>query len=169
MAPTVDLRIKTREEKTADFPSEQWTAYRSVSYADLITWILLSPDCQQKQTFVKYTLWRHKVAVTQFGIAATVCIYALLCTSSTCHHGHNRHAWSLRLQACISLDRWRAVARLVEALRDNPEGRGFDSRLCHWNFSWYSPTGRTVALGMTQCLTEQSARNISWGVKAAGA
>ena len=31
---------------------------------------------------------------------------------------------------------WRyAVAQLVEALRYKPEGRGFDSRWCHWNFS----------------------------------
>jgi len=28
-----------------------------------------------------------------------------------------------------------AVAQLVEALRHKPEGRGFDSRWCHWNFS----------------------------------
>jgi len=28
-----------------------------------------------------------------------------------------------------------AVAHLVEALRYKPESRGFDSRLCHWNFS----------------------------------
>ena len=28
-----------------------------------------------------------------------------------------------------------AVAHLVEALRYNPEGRGFDSRWCLWNFS----------------------------------
>ena len=28
-----------------------------------------------------------------------------------------------------------AVAQLVEALRYEPEGRGFDSRWCHWNFS----------------------------------
>jgi hypothetical protein len=27
------------------------------------------------------------------------------------------------------------VAQLVEALRYKPEGRGFDSRGCHWNFS----------------------------------
>jgi len=27
-----------------------------------------------------------------------------------------------------------AVAQLVEALRYKPEGRGFDSRWCHWNF-----------------------------------
>jgi len=28
-----------------------------------------------------------------------------------------------------------AVAELVEALRYEPEGQGFDSRLFHWNFS----------------------------------
>ena len=28
-----------------------------------------------------------------------------------------------------------AVAQLVEVLRYKPEGRGFDSRCCHWNFS----------------------------------
>jgi hypothetical protein len=27
------------------------------------------------------------------------------------------------------------VAQLGETLRYNPEGRGFDYRLCHWNFS----------------------------------
>jgi hypothetical protein len=28
---------------------------------------------------------------------------------------------------------------VVEALRYKPEGRGFDSRCCHWNFSHYGP------------------------------
>jgi hypothetical protein len=28
-----------------------------------------------------------------------------------------------------------ALAQLVEALRSKPEGRGFYSRWCHWNFS----------------------------------
>jgi hypothetical protein len=28
-----------------------------------------------------------------------------------------------------------AVAQFVEALRSKPEGRGFDSRWCQWNFS----------------------------------
>jgi hypothetical protein len=37
--------------------------------------------------------------------------------------------------------------RLVEALYYKPEGRGFDSRLCH------NPSGRTVAVGSTQPLT----------------
>jgi hypothetical protein len=34
---------------------------------------------------------------------------------------------------------------------------------------WRNPYGHTVALGLTQPLTETSTRNISWGVKAAGA
>ena len=54
-----------------------------------------------------------------------------------------------------------AVAQLVEALRYKPEGRGFDSRWCHWN----NPSGRTMTLGSTQPLTEMSTRNISEVVK----
>jgi len=33
---------------------------------------------------------------------------------------------------------------------------------------WHNLSGRTMALGLTQPLTEMSTRNISWGVKAAG-
>jgi hypothetical protein len=36
-------------------------------------------------------------------------------------------------------------------------------------FLWHNPSGRIMALGLTQPLTEMSTRNISWGVKAAGA
>jgi hypothetical protein len=36
-------------------------------------------------------------------------------------------------------------------------------------FHWHNPSGRTMALGLTQSLTEMSTRNISWGVNAAGA
>jgi hypothetical protein len=43
--------------------------------------------------------------------------------------GHNNNL--LHLQ---TVGRY-AVAQLVEALRYKPEGRGFDSRWCHWNFS----------------------------------
>jgi len=35
-------------------------------------------------------------------------------------------------------------------------------------FHWRYPSGRTMALRLTQSLTEMSTRNISWGVKAAG-
>jgi hypothetical protein len=30
-------------------------------------------------------------------------------------------------------------------------------------FHWHNPSGRTMALGSTQLLTEMSIRNISWG------
>jgi hypothetical protein len=53
-----------------------------------------------------------------------------------------------------------AVVQLVEALRYKPEGRGFDSLWCQWN--WHNPFGRTMALGSTQPLTKMSTRNISW-------
>jgi hypothetical protein len=41
------------------------------------------------------------------------------------------------------------------ALRYKSEGRGFDSRWCHWNFSLTQFYGRTI--------TEMSTRNVSWG------
>jgi len=36
-------------------------------------------------------------------------------------------------------------------------------------FHWHNPSGRTMALGLTQPLTEMSTRNLSWAIKAAGA
>jgi hypothetical protein len=36
-------------------------------------------------------------------------------------------------------------------------------------FHWLNPSGRTMALDSTEPLTEMSTRNVSWGVKAAGA
>jgi hypothetical protein len=47
----------------------------------------------------------------------------------------------------------------VDALCYKPEGRGFDSWWCHWNFS---SSGRTMTLGLTEPLTEMSTRNNSW-------
>ena len=41
----------------------------------------------------------------------------------------------MRNTALIIIKVGHAVAQLVEALRYKPEGRGFDSRLFHWNFS----------------------------------
>jgi hypothetical protein len=48
------------------------------------------------------------------------------------------------------------MAQLVEALCYKPEGRRFDCRRCCWNFYWYNPSGRTIALGSTHPLTEMS-------------
>jgi hypothetical protein len=38
-------------------------------------------------------------------------------------------------ESLIVLAEIKALAQLVEALRYKPEGRGFDSRWCHWKFS----------------------------------
>jgi len=42
---------------------------------------------------------------------------------------------TLYYKAACDKTRGHAVAQLVEALRYKPEGRGFDSSWCHWNFS----------------------------------
>jgi len=58
---------------------------------------------------------------------------------------------------CVSM-RLR-MAQLVEALRYKQEGRRFDSRWCHWNFSWTYSFRPHIALGLTQPLTEISNRS----------
>ena len=35
----------------------------------------------------------------------------------------------------VSLKMGHAVGQFFEAMRYKPEGRGFDYRWCHWNFS----------------------------------
>jgi hypothetical protein len=50
---------------------------------------------------------------------------------------------------------------MVKTQRYKPAGRGFDGVTV--NFHWHNPTGRTMALGLTQPLTEMSTRCISWG------
>ena len=57
----------------------------------------------------------------------------------------------------------RYMGHAVEALCYKSGSRGFDSRLCHWNFFYgHNLSGRTMALESTQLLTEVSIRNISW-------
>jgi hypothetical protein len=52
---------------------------------------------------------------------------------------------------------------VVETLCYKPEGRGIDSRWCHWKFSFNNLAGRTLALRSAQPLTEMSTRNFPWG------
>ena len=59
------------------------------------------------------------------------------------------------------------MAKLVQALRNGPEGRGFDFLI--EIFHCHNPSGRTIAPRSTQSLTEMSTRNILWGINAAGA
>jgi hypothetical protein len=52
---------------------------------------------------------------------------------------------------------------LVEALSYNPEGRGSIPDGVIGIFYRHNPSGRNMALGSNQPLTEMSTRNISWG------
>jgi len=54
-----------------------------------------------------------------------------------------------------------AVAQLVEALRYKVAGSIPDG--VNGFFHGHNPSGRTMALGSTQPLTEMSTRNVSWG------
>ena len=61
---------------------------------------------------------------------------------------------------------WDRGSTVVEVLCYKSEGRWFNSRWCHWNFSLtQNSSDRTMALGSTQPLTEMSTSSISWGGK----
>jgi hypothetical protein len=62
--------------------------------------------------------------------------------------------------------RWRSWVRHCAA---SPKFLGSISDGVIENFYGHNPSGRTMVVGLTQPLTEMSTRNISWGVKAAGA
>jgi len=60
------------------------------------------------------------------------------------------------------------VAQLVKALCYKPVGRGSIPDGVIGIFHLPNPSGRTIALGLTQSLTEMGTRNISWGVEPDG-
>jgi len=59
------------------------------------------------------------------------------------------------------INRGHAVAQLVEALRRKVAGS--IPVVVIGIFQWHNSSGRTMAMGLTQPLTEMSNRNISWG------
>jgi hypothetical protein len=61
------------------------------------------------------------------------------------------------------------VAQLVEALRYKPEGRGFDSRWCHWNFSLTLSFRPHYVPGVDSAANINEYQEFILGLKAAGA
>ena len=61
-----------------------------------------------------------------------------------------------------------AVAQLVEALRLNPEGCGFDSRWFYWNFSLTKSFRPHYAPGVDSASNRNEYQVYSLGVKADG-
>ena len=66
----------------------------------------------------------------KFEVCHPVAVHSLMAVQDS------RNVWLIEdINTLILCKRGHAVAQLVEALRYKPEGRGFDSRWCHWNFS----------------------------------
>ena len=61
------------------------------------------------------------------------------------------------------------VAQLVEALRYKPEGRGFVSRWCHWNFSLTQTFRSHYGPGVDSASNRNEYQEYFLGVKAPGA
>jgi hypothetical protein len=61
------------------------------------------------------------------------------------------------------------VAQLVKELRYKQEGRGFDSRLCHWNFSLKLSFRPHYGPGVHAASNRNEYQEYFLGVKAAGA
>jgi len=62
-----------------------------------------------------------------------------------------------------------AVVQLVEALRYKPEGRRFDSRWCHWNFSLKYSFRPHYGPGVDSASNRNEYQEYFQGVKADGA
>ena len=61
------------------------------------------------------------------------------------------------------------MAQLVEALRYKPEGRGFDSRSCHYIFSLAKSFRPHYGPGVDSASNRNEYQECFLGVKAAGA
>jgi len=66
----------------------------------------------------------------------------------------------IKRRMIFTLQRLISEAQLVEALRYRTEGRGFDSRWSHLNYSLTWSFGRAMTLASAQLLTEMS----TWGI-----
>jgi len=78
-------------------------------------------------------------------------------------------AWATNRCTCNCMCRGHAVAQLVEALRYKLEGRGFDSRWCHWNFSLIQSFRLHYGPGFDSASNRNEYQEYFLGVKAAGA
>ena len=83
---------------------------------------------------------------------------------------HQRRSYSgvrnsIQSQSRIMLKQLNAA---VEALRYKPEGRGFDSRWGHWNFS-VTTFWPHYGVGVDSASNRNEYQEFSWGIKAAGA
>ena len=106
--------------------------------------------------------WRHSESISR-RISAQAYIHPTVSAEE-----HSRWNWKKirRSDGNLGGTRWRSWLRHRDSNRkvavSIPDGvTGI--------YHWFNPSGRTMALGSTQPLTEMSTRDLPWGVKAAGA
>ena len=75
---------------------------------------------------------------------------------------------TLAIRSCNKY-RGHAVAHLIEAMRYKPEGGGFNSRWCHWNFSLTYSLRPHYGTGFDSASNRNEYQEYFLGVKAAGA
>jgi hypothetical protein len=75
----------------------------------------------------------------------------------------------LHLFSRTTKDNGHAVAQLVETLRYKPEGRGFDCRWCHWNFSLTPSFRQHNGPGVDSASNRTEYQGYFLGVKETGA
>ena len=85
---------------------------------------------EQDKTYLTYETLCAKVSQCNKARRADKCLISSSISETTNAWIRNTVPWDIK-----SFSTGHAVAQLVEAPRYKPEGRGFDSRWCHWNFS----------------------------------
>jgi hypothetical protein len=94
--------------------------------------------CWQKREGALALAWPHVTEVHSTTVMAC-CVHSykknLQFLKDFVGHAVERNFLTSFILLCMSQGMGYAVAQLVEALRYKLEGRGFDSRWCHWNFS----------------------------------
>ena len=106
------------------------TSRFDVSQVPLVdAWLSKSPSFTPDDLYHTFCVYSAKVS----GCISEVCPLSVIMSFFLV-------LWNLRFSSfniinLLILAMGHAVAQLVEVLRYKPEGRGFDSRWCHWTFS----------------------------------
>jgi len=102
------------------------------------------------------SLWRRLVSQKNRVLLKASFPHCALTSSNNIFMGHLRKSgtrWRSSLRHCAT------SRKVAGSIPDGVVG----------SFHWHNPSGLTMALGLTQPLTEMSTRNIFWRVKAVGA
>jgi hypothetical protein len=121
-------------------------------------WSCVTPSTPKTQNLLPMTA----SACTSSQLQNTSSVYAV----RTAHFGmklYNDHRNAQLLNLSIYLLLRHAVAQWLRHCATNQKIAGSIPNGVTGIFHWHNPSGRTMALGSTQPLTEMSTRSISWG------